>query len=203
MSKPFKRLGNKIKGKKKEEKEDDDDYWNETSQRAKMNFNSDEEDSTDFLVVENQKKVTSAGSSSSIALSNGLSGAMPSSASPRMGASSARQHNPRSARNRGANVPQPDLSSVQISTAVNTRSSPMVNNTATGRSPDSKSDMARLEAENQKLLKQVRQMKTRENYTGDQAVQKTLERFMITSKLQKKKLNTKLKKSRITGEGPK
>jgi len=39
MSKPFKKLGNKIKGKKKEEKEDDDDYWNETSQRYNTTLN--------------------------------------------------------------------------------------------------------------------------------------------------------------------
>ena len=49
-----------------------------------------------------------------------------------------------------------------------------------GRSPDSKSDMARLEAENVKLQKQVKQMKNSENFTGDRAVQKTLERFMVT-----------------------
>ena len=157
--------------------ETNEDFWNAKSQRGKVNFDSEEETEEDFLVVENQKRMTNLSVSTSSDVRPEQNRNSPNMSVRPPPAQSARATSARvqSARNRGqTSLPTPKL---DVSPA---RASPASRLPATEQrpqvTPDSKSQAAFLETENARLKQQLRQASA--NSSQKNNITQTLEAFM-------------------------
>ena len=158
--------------------ETNEDFWNAKSQRGKVNFDSEEETEEDFLVVENQKRMTNLSVSTASDHRPEQNRNSPNM-SVRPPAQSARATSARvqSARNRGSNQTSMPTPKLDVSPA---RASPAsrlpAENARPQVTPDSKSQAAFLETENARLKQQLRQANA--NSSQKNNITQTLEAFM-------------------------
>lgn len=159
--------------------ETNEDFWNAKSQRGKVNFDSEEETEEDFLVVENQKRMTNLSVSTSSDVRPEQNRNSPNMSVRPPPAQSARATSARvqSARNRGSNQTSLPTPKLDVSPA---RASPASRNLPAEQrpqvTPDSKSQAAFLETENARLKQQLRQANA--NSSQKNNITQTLEAFM-------------------------
>lgn len=157
--------------------ETNEDFWNAKSQRGKVNFDSEEETEEDFLVVENQKRMTNLSVSTTSDVRPEQNRNSPNM-SVRPPAQSARATSARvqSARNRGSNQTSLPTPKLDVSPARASPASRLPNEQRPQVTPDSKSQAAFLETENARLKQQLRQASA--NSSQKNNITQTLEAFM-------------------------